>query len=316
MQIVRYIPEYKKEWDAFIDASKNGTFLLKRDYMDYHSDRFTDCSHLFYDKNKLVAVLPANIREEEHALYSHQGLTYGGLIMSKDITAVQVLEIFDQYLAYIKQRYGIEKLVYKAIPYIYSNYPAEEDLYALFRNKARLKERRISSAVQMEGILPFTSKREGKVRKAERAGVYVKEAEDYSPFWHLLTEHLQEKFGVNPVHTLDEIVSLANCFPNNIKLFEVRDKADEGLLAGGVVYICHHVAHLQYSSANMQGMKCEALSLLFDYLIHERFRELKYMDFGVSDEQGGQYLNEGLIYMKESCAGRAVLYDTYELLAE
>ena len=33
-----------REWDAFVGASKNGTFLLTRPYMDYHADRFTDHS--------------------------------------------------------------------------------------------------------------------------------------------------------------------------------------------------------------------------------------------------------------------------------
>ena len=43
-----YLKPYKtsdKElWDAFIDESKNGVFLFKRDYMDYHSHRFKDYS--------------------------------------------------------------------------------------------------------------------------------------------------------------------------------------------------------------------------------------------------------------------------------
>ena len=38
-----------------------------------------------------------------------------------------------------------------------------------------------------------------------------------------------------------------------------------------------------------------------------------YIDFGTSTEQGGTYLNEGLIKQKEGFGGRAVVYDTYEL---
>lgn len=312
MQIVRYTSGHKQEWDAFVDESKNGTFLFKRDYMDYHSDRFRDCSHLFYDdKGGLLALLPANIREEEHTLYSHQGLTYGGLVMKRDITAVQVLDIFDGFLPFAGERYGAERLVYKAIPYIYSDYPAEEDLYALFRHGAKVTQRHISSTVQMNDMLPFTSKRRGKVRKAERAGLSVRESADYGAFWHLLEEHLQEKFGVMPVHTCEEITRLAGRFPHNIHLFEVLCR--EELVAGGVVYLNGRVAHLQYSSVNPSGLETEALSFLFDYMIHDKYRDCSYFDFGISDENGGLTLNEGLIYMKESCAGRAVLYDVYEL---
>ncbi len=46
--------------------------------MDYHSDRFNDHSLVFTRKNRLIGLLPANIKDE--ALYSHGGLTFGGII--------------------------------------------------------------------------------------------------------------------------------------------------------------------------------------------------------------------------------------------
>ena len=48
MTIIPYSIYRKEAWDAFVDMSKNGTFLLKRGFMDYHSDRFFDCSVLIY----------------------------------------------------------------------------------------------------------------------------------------------------------------------------------------------------------------------------------------------------------------------------
>ena len=71
----------------------NMVILFMRDYMDYHSERFKDNSFLFYKNNSLVAVLPANINDS--ILYSHQGLTYGGLIQSYKLSTKDVLEIFD-----------------------------------------------------------------------------------------------------------------------------------------------------------------------------------------------------------------------------
>ena len=53
--IQRYTSDKQAEWDAFIAQSKNGTFLMQRGYMDYHSDRFVDCSLMFYLKEKLYA---------------------------------------------------------------------------------------------------------------------------------------------------------------------------------------------------------------------------------------------------------------------
>ena len=64
LQIVRYDASRKDEWNDFVSKSKNGTFLFDRGYMDYHSDRFTDCSLMFYKHGKLLAMLPANWRED------------------------------------------------------------------------------------------------------------------------------------------------------------------------------------------------------------------------------------------------------------
>lgn len=46
--MTRYTPALKAEWDAAVEASRNGTFLFRRDYLEYHADRFPDCSYLFF----------------------------------------------------------------------------------------------------------------------------------------------------------------------------------------------------------------------------------------------------------------------------
>lgn len=95
---VQYNKEYKKYWDDFIDNSKNGTFLLKRDYMEYHSDRFNDYSIMFFENGKLTALLPASIKDGE--VCSHGGLTYGGIISDSKMTADKMLEIFESMLMF------------------------------------------------------------------------------------------------------------------------------------------------------------------------------------------------------------------------
>jgi hypothetical protein len=39
-----YHAEDLETWNRFNQASRNGTFLFDRGYMDYHADRFTDAS--------------------------------------------------------------------------------------------------------------------------------------------------------------------------------------------------------------------------------------------------------------------------------
>ena len=104
------------EWNEFVAQSKNGTFLIDRRYMDYHKERFTDCSLMFYSKEKLVAVMPAHRGDD--TLYSHCGLSYGGLILSRKISAAQVCELFSNLNCCLREMMKIKRVVYKAIPWI------------------------------------------------------------------------------------------------------------------------------------------------------------------------------------------------------
>ena len=149
MKIIRYTSNHKSQWDQFVNASKNGTFLFLRDYMDYHSDRFDDFSLLCIDnKNNIIAALPANKCDD--SLYSHQGLTYGGWITSiKGITATTMLEIWQLMINYLKEN-GIKRLIYKSVPHIYHRYPAEEDQYAIFRFGGQILSTQISTTLPLD----------------------------------------------------------------------------------------------------------------------------------------------------------------------
>ena len=89
-EIKRYTPDEIDEWNRFVAASKNGTLLFDRGFMDYHADRFTDASLMVYREQKLYALLPANIKDD--ILTSHGGLTYGGMVMSDKCSACGVQE--------------------------------------------------------------------------------------------------------------------------------------------------------------------------------------------------------------------------------
>lgn len=312
MQIRRYTKENKQEWDAFVDKSKNGTFLIKRDYMDYHADRFKDCSFLFYDdKDKLLALLPANILEEERILYSHQGLTYGGLIMSREVQSVQVLELFGVLLSCLKSSLGVNKLLYKPIPHIYHNYPSEEDLYALFRNKAILRRSLLSSVINKKDVIPFSRIRNRHIRKANGVGMIISESTDFAAFWDVLNNRLNDKYDSRPVHSLSEITRLHSFFPEQIRLFEAR--INDEIVGGCVIFVMNDLIHIQYSSATEKGMEYGALDLLFYYVSYEAFPEKRYIDIGTSNEEDGQVLNTNLIFRKETCGGRGIVYNMYEL---
>jgi len=96
---------------------------------DYHRDRFYDYSLLVLDRGQVLGVLPAN--QADDRIYSHQGLTYGGLITLPQMTTPRFLDAFSVVLDYFRA-VGIRRLFYKTMPTIYHRLPAEEDRYALF----------------------------------------------------------------------------------------------------------------------------------------------------------------------------------------
>ena len=305
IEIKKYNLAHKAEWDDFIRKSKNGTFLLLRDYMEYHKDRFIDSSLLFYKEGKLCALLPANI--EEKNLFSHKGLTYGGLVFDTLITTKGVLDIFSSLRKWMKKM-NVDHLYYKPTPHIYHQSPSEEDLYALFRNGARLITRNISSALNYSNIPNYSSQRKRGLSKARRENFSVEESADFGGFWHILSKNLNEKYNVAPTHSSDEIMYLETRFPQNIKLYTVFQKGS--IASGCVLYITDTVAHIQYVAATDEGKRNGAIDLLVDYLIN-KYRDKSYFDYGISTEQNGLYLNEQLIHQKEGFGLRGIVYDTY-----
>ena len=316
MEIRQYTNVQASEWDAFVRESKNGTFLLERGFMDYHSDRFSDCSLMIYDDNHIIGLFPANWDEHNRLVYSHQGLTYGGLILSEEATQLQVLQMFQAILLWYQDFLQAARMVYKPIPYIYSNCASSEDLYALFRAGAKLQSRGVSSAVTMNNPLKMRKLRLRGAKKAIDNGLYIDRMseEDWPTlreFWDILSEVLETHHKVAPVHTVEEMALLMTRFPQQIKLYLVRK--EKQVVAGCVVFITRQVAHIQYIASSEEGRELGALDLLFRHLINERFKQMAYVDFGISTEHGGMFLNEGLIFQKEGFGARSVCYDTYEL---
>jgi hypothetical protein len=307
-EIRRYTEELKEEWNRFVGESKNGTFLIDRNYMDYHRQRFEDFSLMFYSEGALYAVLPGNRCGD--VFYSHQGLTYGGLITGCRATASGVVALFGELNDFLRGA-QMHRVVYKAIPYIYTRVPSEEDLYALFKVcNARLMARDISSVIVQGEPVKWSRDRRYGANKACTEGVEVEVSSDYEGFWKVLGDNLMSKYGALPVHSLEEILLLRSRFPGQIKLYVAR--AGGEMLGGTLLYISGHTVHAQYISATPEGKRLHAIDAIYKRIIKEDYAHARYIDFGKSTEQKGNILNESLIYQKEGFGGRGVCYDWYE----
>ncbi|NDP22027.1 MAG: GNAT family N-acetyltransferase [Paludibacter sp.] len=304
--IEKYSSEKCKIWDEFVKKSKNGTFMLMRAYVDYHADRFTDFSLLFFDDGKLLALLPASLHGNE--VRSHGGLTYGGILTNTSMKATKMLNCFDVLKEYLIEN-GITKLVYKKIPYIYEHYPSDEDVYALFRNGAQLYRRDISSTIYLPNIVKLSNGKRGHVVKAQKNGVELSESVDFDSFIELENSVLLAQHQKMAVHTADELRKLQTSFPDNIKLHLAHYQGE--LVAGILIYIYDTVVHTQYMAASEISREIGALDYLIKNLIDKYQTTKTYFDFGISTEDDGMYLNEGLISQKQEFGARGVLYDFY-----
>ena len=308
IELRRYSPADKKIWDKIVKDSKTDTFLFYRDYMDYHATRFNDCSFIIYKNHYPAAVIPGNICGNTY--YSHQGLTYGGLVITKKNGTGDVLAVFDLLISELKNL-GIKEVIYKPVPYIYQLIPSQEEIYALYKHNAVKVGCNISSTIVLLDKIAFTESRKCGIRKSKGEGVIIEECQDFGTFWELLKENLKKKHATTPVHTADEMLLLKKKFPENIVLFGA--KTNNRLIGGAVLYIMKKIVHVQYIAASDTGKRLGALDLLFDELINRRFLTHFYFDFGHSTEQMGNLLNKDLLFQKEGFGGRGVVYDIYKL---
>ena len=203
-------------------------------------------------------------------------------------------------------------MIYKPIPWIYHQIPAEEDLYALFKEcNAQISVRNISAVIDLHHPLKWYNIRKQGAKKAFNQPIHIECSEDYATFWEILSTNLMKTYQATPVHTLEEIKLLHARFPESIKLY-VALQEDGKMLGGTLLYITPKVVHTQYISASEEGKQKHALDALFMQLIQQEYKDWDYFDFGTSNENGGKVLNTSLIYQKEGFGGRGVVYDTYE----
>lgn len=299
---------YKNIWDDFVNLSKVSMFMFKRDFMEYHSDRFIDHSLMFFDNDELIALLPLSLHDGE--LRSHGGLTYGGFLMSSRVKQKKIIDCFSALKSYMEIN-NFSSLIYKKIPYIYYHMPSDEDEYALWISNAKIIKIEPSTTIDLNNRIKFSKGRKSQISRAKRENVKVMLSLDFDEFIKLENEILQKYHQTRAVHTSDELSLLKERFSDNIKLFVAVHK--EQIIAGALVFEYLNCVHTQYLAANDLARKIGGLDLVILYLIDFYSDKKRFLDFGISTENHGLFLNEGLISQKESFGGSTVSYQTWKL---
>lgn len=307
--IRRYISKDAEMWDNLVAESRQGTLLHLRGYMDYHSDRFKDCSLIACRKGKPVAILPANRVEDK--LYSHQGLTYGGWVTPlSHFDGADMLDVFETWILWCKEN-NITEILYKTVPHIYHRIPAEEDLYALFRYGASPWVTNLSSVIDMREIPMMNTLQKRNLKKAATISPWIRETDKVSEFMPVLEDCLKSRHDAIPVHSTSELQYLKDRYPENIRFFMAG--TENKVEAEVCIYDTAGVAHCQYIATSESGRYNGTLTYLFHHLITKTFAGNKYFDFGTSNEDGGKILNHGLIHQKVGLGGRGVTYQSFRI---
>lgn len=307
-EVITYSEAHSEVWNNFVAHSKNGTFLFHRDFMDYHQDRFEDYSQLIFEDSQLIAVFPAN--KFGNTIYSHQGLTYGGLVLLESIKFNEVLSILKALLQHFKKQ-NFNEIQIKCIPQIYTKQASNELAYLLLQMNAEIFRRDIEMAIDFSQPLQIHKTKLKHFHKAEAFEII--ETDDCSQFWSKVLEpKLKDKYQSKPVHTVSEIQLLKNKFKNNIHQFDVYFEKE--IVAGITLFEKDHVVKSQYGAATPKGEKLRALEYLFIYLINKYKTEGKqFFSMGTVNKTNELGYNEGLLKQKEELGCSLYIQDFYKL---
>lgn len=310
MKARTYDASDRSRWNELARQSRLRHFMLQREYMEYHADRFMDASMLVEDdRGKVVALFPASRHGDE--LVSHGGLTFGGILSTDKVGVRRTLEVLGAIIEAARDL-GATSIRYKPAPYVYHHVPADEELYALFRAGATLARRDVSAAILLDHRVGYSKGRKHSVKQVPST-VRVERSHDFARFMAIEAEAL-ERHGATATHSADELALLASRFPDNIGLHLAME--DDVAIAGVVTYDTPVTRHTQYIGATARGKEVGAADLVLDHLISDAEGRFRWFDFGISTERQGRYLNEGLASNKESYGARAVNYDHYDLVVD
>jgi len=117
--------------------------------------------------------------------------------------------------------------------------------------------------------------------------------------------------GFNSIDMWKEYFPYATIYGIDINIYY-----EDEIVAGTTIFVTDNVVHSQYISCNEDKNQLGSLDFLHNYLIKNVFKDKTYFDFGISHEDNGQKINQGLLYWKESFGANSVKQDFYEVVTK
>ena len=314
--IQEYTPDCRNEWEAFVDASNNGTMFHNLKFLDYHSAGKFDFYNLMIRRNdELIGVLPGGLKNG-NTFWSPTGASYGSVVTG-DIHFETALDIVDAVLEFGRTKKWSDLYMIPP-PFIYFDNYNQHIEYAFLYRKFDFELHYISHAIHLNhgnDYLAYFDKTARKtIHKIQREGkLRIEDSDDYATFHNILTEN-KARHDVKPTHTLEDMLKIRELMPDRVKLMLVYD--GDLPIAGTWLFLC-----------NPQVVLCFYNMLLYEYehmkpiylVMNETVRwaienGYRWVDIGVSQDTKAEdpmtpSLN--LIQFKERFDSRGVLRTTY-----
>lgn len=302
-------------WDDFVRASDNGTMFHLRTFLSYHPEgRFEDHSLYILRNEKLFAVLPAirQKRDEKWILNSHGGASYGGFVYPAQCNIRDAFLMIECLIDYARNN-GFDGIQLTHPPMMYAKHLSNYVDFALIKNGFSYLKREISSIVDLRNPnaieQEFRPEARTALKKARKSGIIIKQSDDYSAYYEILRKNLRMRHGVQPTHSLEELLDLAKRFPEDITLWGAF--LDDRMIAG----VCTFAANSQvilafYISHDDDFQEYRAVNLLFATIMEESAHQgFSYLDFGIFTVNMDP--NWGLGRFKENFGSRGIFRDTF-----
>lgn len=307
--VVPYKSIHFNLWNNFVEKTTNTSFLFHRNFIEYHSHKFKDFSLLIFKNKTLVAILPAHVAES--TVYSHQGLTYGGIFISEIFEREELKYMISFLISYVKaQGYSVIKIKETPLFYKDSSHPVIDCLQE--ENTAKIVKFTNVLCVDFDKFTIHKSKRKH-YNKAKKKGLIIKAENTFSKFWNsVLIPKLQTKYNAKPVHSLREIEYLYNKFPNRITQYNAY--LNDNIVAGVTILDKGHVVKSQYSASTDLGEQNYAIDFLFVHLLQLYKQKGKhYFSMGTVTNDSTLGYNPGLLQQKVEFGCKAYTVKSYQI---
>jgi len=236
--VKKYKNNNMNDWDSFVNISiSNKSIFFLRKFLSYHSNnKFSDHSLLIYNKNNLIALLPAAV-DDMRKLISHPGLSHGSFALKIGIGLEDILEIISAVQKYII-KHRLSGLQINSQPIIYSRQHSSYLDFALLRlgfsNLCADLTNYISIKPPEILYTHYSDSCQRAIKKAKKSELDFTISDDYKGFYKILESNLMQRHNVVPTHTIEEIGLLRDIFPDAINLFTVSYKGK--IISGTIAF--------------------------------------------------------------------------------